>query len=350
MKKGISLRPAYLDVLGFKSEDELTHHITCAIQRAIRDQRGEIIPVAVSAAAQAFGIRPDPIMGAMPRDGAIQFDPLEQRFVIRINQSNWPNTSSRAVSNGDECSPELSMYYRSRFTYAHEFAHRFFFVSKDSAWQRAIDIATQGVQSDARRIAIRNLSNYEETLCNRIAGDVLVPETHLVRILGDSLGEIDGLHLALRRASHKFRVSMECLLVRIKRAILHSHLSCPPNLCIFVVTRSDRKGGEARSRRVLRIREAIMPINLFGVKVKGLFPGLAIRNLGQEALSTAEALLASGLGSDPSPVDLKITLATAGGTGLIAPRLTGWASRLYSGGDAQEQVDGLLLWGLLEPA
>ena len=285
----------------------------------------------------------------MPRDGAIQFDPREHRFVIRINQSNWPKTSPRMDSFEDEYSPELSMYYRSRFTYTHEFAHRFFFISEGSAWQRAIDIATQGVQSETRRFAIRNLSNYEETLCNRIAGDVLVPGAHLVRILGDPIRKVDGLHVALRRASHEFRVSQECLLVRIRRAVLNSQMSCPPNLCIFVITNSDRKGGEGRSRRDLRIREAIMPTQIRGVRVKALFPCLAIRNLGKELLFSAEAALASKTGSRPSPVNLCIALANSEEAGVVATRLTGWTSRLYSGTEEQESAEGLLLWGLLDP-
>lgn len=348
MRKPTSPRQVYLDVLGFRSEAELVTHVTSAIRRAIRDRQGDVIPVAVSAAADAFDVRPEPIMVAMPRDGAIQFDTREGRFVIRINQRISQNTSSRMDANEDRVFPDLSLYYRSRFTYAHEFAHRFFFVSADSAWRRAIDLATQGLQSDVHRTAIRNLSNYEETLCNRIAGDTLVPETHLIRVLGDALGKLDGLHLALRRTAHIFRVSQECLLVRIRRALLHSRLTCPPNLCILVVTSSDRKGGEGRSRRDLRIREAIMPTQMSGVRVSALFPGLAIRNLGQEALFAAEAVLASELGGCPSPVSLQINLATKDDNEVIAPRLTGWASRIYAGDAAQEQADGLLLWGLIE--
>ena len=91
-----------------------------------------------------------------------------------------------------------------------------------------------------------------------------------------------------------------------------------------------------------------MPAELFGMKVKGLFPGLALRNLGQEAISNAEALLTSGLGSGPIPVDFKISLAIAGGTDVITPRLTGWTSRLYSSGEGRKQNNGLLLWGLIE--
>ena len=73
MKKASSPRPAYLGVLGFKSENELTNHITGAIQEAVREKKGETLPVTVSAAAEAFGITPKPIIEEMPRDGAIQF-------------------------------------------------------------------------------------------------------------------------------------------------------------------------------------------------------------------------------------------------------------------------------------
>ena len=346
MSKPASPRPVYLSVLGFQSEDELINHVTGEIQTAIRIQRGDIIPVAVSAAAQAFDVRPDPIIGEMPRNGSIQFDALEDKFVIRINQSNGQNTRSGMDGYENRNLPDLSIFYRSRFTYAHEFAHRFFFVPENSRWQRAIDITTQGLKSDARRAAIRNLSNYEESLCNRIAGDVLVPESHLLRILGDSLEDIDGFHLTLRSASHTFKVSQECLLVRIKRAILHLQLHCPPNLCIFVIANSDRKGGEGRSRKELRIQESILPTRVLGVKVKAPFPGLAVRNLGQEAFTTAETAIASASRTSPLPVDLNLNLATSDGTGMIAPRLKGWSSALYSGGGGS--AGGLLLWGLLD--
>lgn len=349
MRKPASLRPAYLDTLGFRSEGELLTQVISDIREAICDQQGDIIPVAVSAAAVAFDVRPKPIMVAMPKDGAIQFDPSEGRFVIRINQTFSRSANSLMDFEEDHYFPDLSLYYRSRFTYAHEFAHRFFFVSAASAWQRAIDIATQGLQSDVRRIAIRSLSNYEETLCNRIAGDILVPETHLIRVFGGALWKLDTLHLALRNSAHTFRVSQECLLVRLKRALLHSQLSGPPNLCIFAVIRSDRKGGETRARHELRIREAILPSKISGAKVSSVFPGLALRNLGQEALSTAEAILASETKGYRLPINFQITLATTGGTDLITTRLMGWASHLYSDGGAQEKAKGLLIWGLLEP-
>lgn len=344
-----SSRQRYLAVLGFRSEGELVTYVTGSIRRAIREQRGDIIPVAVSAAAQAFDVRPEPIVAVMPRDGAIQFDALEGKFVIRINQGMEYNSGYRIESDEDRSFPDLSLYYRSRFTYAHEFAHRFFFVSTDSRWRRAIDIVTQGLQRDALRSAIRNLSNYEESLCNRVAGDVLVPETHLVRVFGDALGTLGGLHQTLRRAAHAFRVSQECMLVRIKRAVLNAQLICPSNLCIFIVTRSDHKGGGARSRRDLRIREAVMPTEISGVRIRSIFPGLAIRNLGQGVLSTAEAVLLSSPGSQPQPIDLEISLATADGISAISPRLTGWASQLYTRGGGREFADGLLLWGLLKP-
>lgn len=348
MTKATSPRRVYLDILGFQSTDELANHITLAIREAIRDQRGDIIPVAVSAAAHAFGIRPEPTFGEPAREGAIQFDAREDKFVIRINQSRPPNTIPRAFDYDDEISPELSLLYRSRFTYAHEFAHRFFFVQADSAWRRALDIATQDLDEDKRRVAFRNLYNYEEMLCNRIAGDVLVPEAHLLRILGNCLGEIDGLHLDLRKASYAFRVSQECLLVRIKRAVLDSQMSCPPNLCILLITRSDRKGGESRARRDLRIRESIMPAQMSGVSVKKLFTGLALRNLGHEALSASEAAVASKPGSYPSPVNLTIDLASSDGSGVIKTRLTGWIRCLYSGHEGRSAAEGLLLWGLLD--
>lgn len=347
MKKASSPRPAYLDVLGFKSEDDLTNHITGAIREVIREKRGESLPVTVSAAAEAFGIMPKPIIEEMPRDGAIQFESSENRFVIRINQSNWTSINPKLDSQDNETTPEISLLYRSRFTYAHEFAHRFFFLPKACDWQRAVVTATEGLPDDERRVAFRNLYNYEETLCNRIAGDVLVPESHLVRILGDSLGKIETLHLALRKASYEFRVSQECILVRIGRAIHNSIINSPPNLCIFLITKSEHKGGHSRSRTDLRVREAILPKKVLGVKVNVPFAGLAIRNLGQEALSIAEATVASEPGSNSFPANLTINLVRADRSGLIATRLTGWSRRLYPGKGGQTTAEGLLLWGLL---
>ena len=190
-------------------------------------------------------------------------------------------------------------------------------------WHRAIDIATRGLHSDARQKGIRNLSAYEEILCNRIAGDVLVPEEHLIRILGNSLAQIDYIHLALRSASHEFRVSLECLLIRINRAILDDQLSYPENLCVLIITNSDRKGGESRSRRDLRIRETIMPRRLLGVRIKALFPGLAVRNLGQEVVSTLEAAMAPESGKNPSTVNLSLSLATPDGSS-VTTKISGW--------------------------
>ena len=91
-----------------------------------------------------------------------------------------------------------------------------------------------------------------------------------------------------------------------------------------------------------------MPTQMFGVRVKPLFAGLALRNLGKEALFTAEAALLSEAGIPPSPVKFNLTFVTSDGNGVISQELAGWTSRMYSGGEGREQADGLLLWGLID--
>lgn len=344
----------YLRVLGFSDKEEMVRNAIHQILEAIEKHSGTKPPIAVSSAAKDFMISPVPVFDDSVREGTIEFDLVRQEFIIRLNKRRQQLSGkvSQAEQSGRASPADLQLNYRGRFTYAHEFAHRFFFVQADEGWVRAIELTAQETPRELRPQVLKTLHKLEEELCNRIAGDVLVPKAELVSVFRDRLDAEQYKRLAeffqlVRRASSLFRVSHECILVRLERAIRQGHLEYPKNLCVLLVRVSDRKVG-GRSRWDFRVRESIIPVEISGVKIERVFPGIAVQNLGAEFRSFAESFLNLGSQREIHAVEIPLMLRERGSTGNVKVRLKGWSVALPTAHDGQYEEKGFLLWGALD--
>lgn len=119
-KKKLSPSGIYLDMLGVDNLKDLENSIVGQIIQIIKElsRNGTtVLPIYLARVASSFLIEPKPRIIYGKNDGEIIFDEVANKFEIRLHSIN-PNITLK----------ELAENTRYRFTYAHEFAHRFFFV------------------------------------------------------------------------------------------------------------------------------------------------------------------------------------------------------------------------------
>ena len=182
----------YCDALGVASLKDLESRCTRALLRAIaetgnpsklpirlapvldRFQISRHIEAIVSGWAsevEGFGVPPSLFDEAGCRfvrgghEGEIYYNERLGQFVIRIRQPCGARDRNRL-----------------RFTFAHEVAHRLFFVSERNQWVRAVVRVSEELPEEFRTQASWYLGRVEEKLCNRIARRVLIPDTLLAAV------------------------------------------------------------------------------------------------------------------------------------------------------------------------
>src|SRR6185295_14642502 len=130
-----------------------------------------------------------PEYGTELGDGELVCRQSPARFVIRLNERHRVRDSACASMWNDSDDPaQLEGIGRGRFTYAHEFCHRFFYVPTDVGWQRAVTRVVQRETDSARQWRVmRLLGSLEEQLCSLGAGELLVPSSQLAELVGRSL-------------------------------------------------------------------------------------------------------------------------------------------------------------------
>lgn len=129
-------------------------------------------PVLLSTIAEDFSINPafrlKPLGSNM---GTMKFDQDQGCFVITINQSLTRDPQQISLATETDLNPG------GRFTYAHEIAHRFFYIpSPEKGYERCISLAVSDPQEPKSKGVIIDLKDQEERLCNYIARRVLLPE------------------------------------------------------------------------------------------------------------------------------------------------------------------------------
>jgi hypothetical protein len=264
----------YLRILGASSFDVFAGNVTARVREALQLHGARGVPVRLSVSARDFGIRPEPDYDVAVRDGELVYSQESGFFLIRLNQkyrgATWLLTGDDV--KGIETFERLG---RGRFSYAHEFGHRFFYVRAGSTWERAQVLAVARESDPQKRLRdLHTLHGIEERACDNIAGELLVPTDILASRVGSSLkGEqssgVPDIHQVAVRVSQEFKVSYECALVRLERAIRHRAIPCASCACALLIVWSDRKGTPARkcagrSRPDFRIRVAILPDELDG--------------------------------------------------------------------------------------
>ncbi|HEY6803738.1 MAG TPA: ImmA/IrrE family metallo-endopeptidase [Pyrinomonadaceae bacterium] len=307
-----SIEARYLRILKAASIEELEERIVSKLVQGLSNQiEQRVLPLKLSKIANQFLIEPRPLKISGSHDGELEYNQGKNRFFIKL------------------CSPtsatDQPLLNRQRFTYAHEMAHRFFFVEQENVWVRAIDLATATTLSPAERIRERrHLNHIEESLCNRIAHSVLIPDSILLERcnLDHWFGRKDALYRTLSKASNEFGVSRECMVARIGTAIRRKVIEPKDGKCLMVIAKS-RGTITQRGREALRVKVCFFPRKLNDQALAVPFPGFELHRFGP----TAEQFFEQGFGSGDSSgeMDLSLSLSRHSNRETQVPtRLVGW--------------------------
>jgi hypothetical protein len=325
----------YLKMLRADTVKDLEEQFVSTLLEHLSDQiLNQSLPIRLSKIAPKLQIQSRPQFINGFHDGELRFDAAKQKFIINL------------------CNPESAVQERSlrrqRFTYAHEMAHRFFFVpDENQGWTRAIDLTTAAVTADSKLQTRRRLNDIEEPLCNRIAQRVLMPDDLLSSRckLHDWFDGEQNFYESLSGTANDFGISRECLIVgmgdAIKRKILKFDAGW--SWCLFILNRSqgliNRRGKEA-----LRISVNIFPREVDGQLIRAPYPYCEVRYLGREAEEFfGKAFVQPQPSGGRVDLTLSLTLIKPKGAG-VSGRLLGWW-RSY--GMGSNEFRRICVWGLL---
>jgi hypothetical protein len=330
-------RRQFLNLLEAPDLQTLEDRIVGQVVGSLREMKiDEMLPIRLSRVAPQFSVRPTPEYISGSHDGEIRYDQETRLFIIRL-----------CCDRGQLPLDDVRQLPRLRFTYAHEMAHRFFFVQKAQGWIRALEAVTVALKPSLRLQELVTLSRIEEGLCNNIARRLLIPdkllESHCP--LSDWFGAGEQLFQLLTREARAFGVSRQCLLVRLQKAADGDLVKLGgPNCLILVGT--TRGAITSRGPMKLRVVTAILPHILEDLEIRRAHPGLGCEKLGEEVYDFTRSRLMSGQPSFGA-VHLHVRLAgTCEGEGVLrTATLDGWSQILKS----TEKSDGrsILLWGSL---
>lgn len=347
-----AVRRRYLDLLGASDIPTLERSIVDQILRSIPRRSPIDVPVRVSRGASQLLVDTNPRFSVSVPEGRIAFDETLKQFVVTLN-SRYENVRLQDAAAGMSTETVVSsLLLRGRFTYAHEIAHRFCFVSTEEGWVRAIDVATREMDDPASCIrAVRRLVALEEWLCNSVAGKVLIPDEVLSEDVGtlfpsDSFPGDESFYGNVCSLANKLLVSRECLLYRIQRAIQLRTIEASDSFCMLLVSHTDRTP-RGRSFWRSRVRRAIVPRVISGVSISAL-AGVETHTLGPEACRMIGNLLEAGWRQPHGRLETPVMLPSAARSRAPRPvvaKLLGWWQDFGPG--QREGFRDLLLWGQL---
>lgn len=245
---------AYRSLLGVRSEAEW-RKITLA---SIRKELAPSLPVRLSTVARHFGIEPIPRFDAHV-EGELAYDSHRCLFVIHLNPQCEP--SNRRKMTGTSVA-----LARARFTYAHEFCHRFCYVNRGTDWTRVMEEVAKCAGSAAESAVIhRALHRMEERMCNRLAGELLIPSEHVGAVIGPRVakgrvaGDIEVCRV-LADVAATFAVSFECASVRVSQMVRDRDLQWCDGLVVLLLDHDfDRHAKTCRDlhRMLMRVKCAV---------------------------------------------------------------------------------------------
>jgi hypothetical protein len=284
----LRLAPAverFFSLLGYRGPDDSSAAVTARISAALEGHGVVEPPIRLTPVAREFLIHPSPVFDANIREGRISFDSESGWFRIRLNPASGRNGASVNVA------APSAVRRRLRFTYAHEFAHRFFFVEHEGTWNRAASLATHS-QHGTQICGV--VAFQEEQMCNRIAADILVPEGVLVRMAMDHgwPASIDqkGLLALTSRIAEGLDVTLECVLVRLERAIGRGALAWQDDQIALIIRLSDSTV-EGRGSFVPRLQIGFLPGWMSRAPYRSHYPKMAVDRWGIDFAHNVQALL-----------------------------------------------------------
>ncbi|MFN0007194.1 MAG: ImmA/IrrE family metallo-endopeptidase [Planctomycetota bacterium] len=273
-------------------------------------------PVDLTSIVEQLAIAPELVFAGIDTEGRLDHDQARDRFVVILRKrpsSKLAEHETPSLFESDDRRVRLTP--TQRFTYAHEVAHRFFFVSDNNVWRRAAHVACRNVRSDLRPRAEARLIALEERLCDAVAGEVLIPRTLLTDALPRRWTEWTDEPLSycafsedLRRLASAFSVSEDCLFVRLQRLSAERAINMPSGFCAMLVEVSRRKGDRAIGLKKARCIAAITPTTLDGQKVVPWYPGIPLGVISPDGLDALRALMGTWKG-DAIPKSLPLDFA-----------------------------------------
>jgi hypothetical protein len=278
------VRRKYLGLLGSPDPLSFEDAVVKRIFDALNEESSRrVLPVRLSTVADRFLIRPEPEMISGNHDGQIDFDSRSGQFVIKLCRTSV----SPSVNKGGLA--------RLRFTYAHEMAHRFFFIRHSNSWVRALDAAVAGLSASATMKERITLSRIEEGMCNNIARRLLIPDDSLISDckISEWFDEGQAFFRLLADKAKTFGVSIDCLLVRLQKASRITEMDRRDSSFAIVIALSR---GHVLRRGDLkpRIVTALMPRNIGDFQPQQVYPGFSFEKFGDEAVEAIAPLLSSG--------------------------------------------------------
>jgi hypothetical protein len=301
-----------------------------------------------------MGIDPLPRFSGDTQEGTLEYSRRARRFIITLGRQYRTSVqASRRLLTTDaelDSPTDKELIYRARFTYAHEVAHRFFFVQSPPHWERALGLAAETTSTPSSARSFQKLHNQEEEICNRVASDVLLPtdlaEAHLAGASPFSEDPIATI-AHLRSLSGRFFVSMPVALVRVARLIRQGRVSVPDGFAFLLVSQDDRVGS-LYGRLALRARISFVPERVDGQRIRHVFPGFEVRSLGSDFANLIERASAQSRGSRFGGLDTTVLLPSIGGGGT--PPLTTRFRALWCAIDRlskSSRRSRVLVWGRL---
>jgi hypothetical protein len=280
-----SVRRKYLGLLGSPDPSSFEDDVVKRIFDALNEGSSRrILPIRLSTVADRFLIRPKPEMISGNHDGQIDFDSQSGQFVIKLCRTG----DSPSVNKGGGLA-------RLRFTYAHEMAHRFFFIQHSNSWIRALDAAVAGLTVSATMKERITLNRIEEGMCNNIARRLLIPDDSLISDckIREWFNEGQAFFRFLADEAKTFGVSIDCLLVRLQKASRTTEMVWRDSSFAIVIALSR---GHVLRRGDLkpRIVTALMPQNIGDFQPQQIYPGFSFEKFGDEAVEAIASLLSSG--------------------------------------------------------
>ena len=298
--KSSSVRSLYLRTLGFESRQGIEHDVTNRLANAIREKRGDSLPVRLSGTLEDFLIDSQPRWNDAIPHGRLEFDESTKRFVVYLG-AQWRTGATTGLEE-EGCG-------RLRFTYAHEVAHRFFFVERNGCWKRALDIVADSVSPSEAFRARRVLSDLEESLCNSIAARVLIPGDKLAELCATRAGftsDTQGLFCTgVTTVARLFAVTRKCFLVRLRKAIDKEEIHLGGSFCALLCGISNEKG-PSRSHRRMRVTVPIVPSRLGGYQLPRKFNGISVRTFGEPLHDLCAKALTGGPANGRVEVPLRL--------------------------------------------
>lgn len=330
--------------LGILNAESTTSHVKGIIDRivaVVRAKQGTLLPVKLSAIVPEFSMEPVPRYEIGITHGRLEYNLVNGLFEIILPERARPLSTHNFL-------PDLEWFAhqsaRARFTYAHEVAHRFFYVQGDGSWRRALEVAVEGEIGSARLASIRSISAAEEAACNRIAGEVLVPQDLLSPLAKLNLVDVTQspnvtFSKRISELARLFQVSLECMMVQVQRAIDRRSLEVGSNFVALTIARSTTKGGGVGTMTKPRIASSLVPPTV-DQSLASIFTGLAVDNLGAEF----SEMIRNIMDRDAQGGDFSCSLRTKLSRFEISSKLSGyWISR------GPSNMKRVFIWGNVAP-